>query len=213
MKRVLLAFPSYTPPPDVEIPFRWMDLAVALERDGVAWERAAVCLSPYFGQVMNDLIHQFMTSECDRLFFLDMDILFRAEDALRLIKSDLPVVGGDYQLRNGSGRTAGERLPGGREVGPLIEMRRLGTGFLAIDRSVIEDMQRANPHTIYTRSDEEADAGQLTYSLFDTEHADGLHWKDDVVFFKRLRACGYRVWCDQSVKLGHVGIHSYGGRP
>ena len=39
----------------------------------------------------------------------------------------------------------------------------------------------------------------------------GLLVGEDVMFFNDIRKLGYDVWCDPSLKLGHIGSKVYHG--
>ena len=51
----------------------------------------------------NDLVWQFLRSDADVLFFLDDDISWPAEAALKLIHSGDDIIAGVYPLKNDSG--------------------------------------------------------------------------------------------------------------
>jgi len=44
----------------------------------------------------NNMAHQFLKSDAEYLFWIDADIKFRSEDALRMLNADKDVIGGIY---------------------------------------------------------------------------------------------------------------------
>ena len=51
---------------------------------------------------------------------------------------------------------------------------------------------------------------KLTYPYFEAfQDKDGLHHTEDVEFCKRANEAGFEVYCDPTIKMGHVGTTSY----
>jgi hypothetical protein len=186
----------------------------------------------------NRLVQRFLSSDATHLFFIDADLRFRAGDVVRLLAHARPVVAGAYPAKvvheqRILGRTfhSVEELRRAtiqyvvnvvyedeeamarqevRVVDGLIEAHDAGTGFLCIERQVIERMVEAYPETRYLpeRSDEPA------WALFDTsidEH--GRYLSEDYTFCRRWQRIGGTVWVDPAVVLDHVGTYVYAGRP
>ena len=105
----------------------------------------------------NDFVHQFLNSDCDKLLFLDDDISWNPEDALKLVLSEKNFVCGVYPLKNevetftvvlehdeGHVRFDNQYLLG----------TRVPTGFLCIDRGVFEQIKEENQHLAYIDNNE-----------------------------------------------------------
>lgn len=128
----------------------------------------------------NELVKNFMMSDCTHLFFIDADIKFEASDVFRLVSHDKDVVVASYPLK-------GQRwanIKGMKEINDpeevrmklidhvvnfkfaneqdalngrvpmedgLVELHEGGTGFMCIKRHVIEKIIAANPHIKYEK--------------------------------------------------------------
>lgn len=108
----------------------------------------------YIQVARNKLVQQFLESDCDTMLFLDDDISWKPEDAVRLLNVDKPIVAGIYPIKSNieeypmildadeSGKTA--------IIDGLLTASRVPTGFLLIKREVFEKIRAANPHLVYT---------------------------------------------------------------
>lgn len=95
----------------------------------------------------------------------------------------------------------------------LARVRHLATGFMMIQRNVIEKMSKAFPSTKYVD-----DVGFLqgkendhAYALFDCGVEDGHYFSEDWLFCHRWSKMGGKIWIDVSISLTHTGIEDYKG--
>jgi len=95
----------------------------------------------------------------------------------------------------------------------LTEVRHIATGFMMIQRNVIEKMSLAFPSTKYVddvnflQPAENAHA----YALFDCGVEDGHYFSEDWLFCHRWSKMGGSIWMDVSINLTHTGIEHYRG--
>src|SRR4051812_2667443 len=85
-----------------------------------------------------DAAHAALADGADTIVWIDSDIVFEADAALRLLAHDLPIVGGVY-AKKGVRDLALHALPGTTELvlgaeGYLVDVRYVGLGFLATQR-------------------------------------------------------------------------------
>jgi hypothetical protein len=173
----------------------------------------------------NGIVSHFLASGCDRLFFIDADIGFDAQQVLRILAHDRDVVAGMYRKKQletvdfavnwipSADCTAARDVETG-----AIEARHVATGFLCIKRHVIETMCHAYPHLRYRATQGERAGGQLPefgHALFAT-YIDPVTLEDlseDWAFCARWRALGGQVWADPGVILDHCGTVSLSADP
>ncbi len=129
-------------------------------------------------------------AKCDFVLFLDSDMTFPHDTLLRLLVRDLDIVGATYSRRTPPLSPLGEIMPVQPVDAPpgLVEMQRVPTGCLLIRMSVFDTLK---PPYFRFRIDEEA--GQIVGEDYD--------------FSDRVRAKGFRIWCDPilSKAVGHLG--------
>lgn len=135
--------------------------------------------------------------DCTHMFFLDDDIAFPPDLLHQLYLWQVPIIGCNYRFRNPSGnftaaRTDGQPLQTTAATEGLEEALYMGFGAALIERAVFE---------------------RLAEPWFTTEWSTSLQGftTEDVPFFLRARAAGYRIFIDHTASktLSHVGLWPY----
>lgn len=152
------------------------------------------------------VLHGFLQGDADKLFWIDSDMVWEPDAFLRLVHAStlVDVVGATYKrkIQGGSwllkadGFTAGEQN--------LFPVRGMGLGFTIVDRSVIKKLADQAPKAL--------DGGVEMAAVFRVDIVDGKRRGEDMAFFADVRAAGYEVWLDASIRLGHMGECNYSGR-
>jgi hypothetical protein len=97
--------------------------------------------------------------------------------------------------------------------GNLAKVRHLATGFMMIQRHVLEKMMKAFPSTKYVDDVNflQEHENKYAYALFDCGVEDGHYFSEDWLFCKRWSKMGGDIWLDVSINLIHTGIEDYRG--
>lgn len=163
----------------------------------------------------NNLVAKFLANEkATHLMWIDADIKWDPESVLRMALYGAGVVCGLYPMKGIPIRYVLNSLPGGRRIGPLMEVSTSGTGFMLIKREVIEKLIQALPETKYKDS---LNLGPQyephMYALFDTLVDENGHYlSEDWTFCKRVREkLNMPIWVDTDVKLDHCGTYTFQG--
>lgn len=95
----------------------------------------------------------------------------------------------------------------------LAEVRHLATGFMMIQRTLLETMMKEFPATKYVDDvsflrDEE---NRYAYALFDCGVEEGHYFSEDWFFCHRWTKMGGKIYADVSISLVHSGIEDYRG--
>ena len=163
----------------------------------------------------NNLVSKFLANKhATHLMWIDADIRWDAEAVLKMVLYNAGVVCGLYPMKGIPIRYVLNTLPGGRRIGPLLEVSTSGTGFMLIQRNIIEKLIEAMPETKYKDS---LNLGEQyephMYALFDTmidEH--GHYLSEDWTFCKRVREkLSIPIWVDTEIKLDHCGTYNFPG--
>jgi hypothetical protein len=98
-------------------------------------------------------------------------------------------------------------------TGNLTKVRHLATGFMMIQRCVLEKMMKAFPSTKYVDDVNflQEHENKYAYALFDCGVEDGHYFSEDWLFCKRWSKMGGDIWLDVSINLIHTGIEDYRG--
>jgi hypothetical protein len=97
--------------------------------------------------------------------------------------------------------------------GNIAKIRHLATGFMMIQRHVIEKMFRAFPSTKFVDDINflEPHENEFAYALFDCGVEDGHYFSEDWMFCQRWNKMGGSIYLDVTVNLIHSGIEDYRG--
>lgn len=189
----------------------------------------------------NNIVAEFLKSECTHLFFLDSDIGFTPTAFLRLVKSGYDLCGtaypkkeidwkkileiaknckDEYDLRmQAANYVLNFRDPSKVQIDGkgFVEAQDIGTGFMLISRKVFEDMKKAYPelrHGAPVDSSGKSDSAGEFYAFFDTEieKETGSYLSEDWFFCRQWQRLGGKVWLDVTQPLSHTGMYAFHGK-
>lgn len=97
--------------------------------------------------------------------------------------------------------------------GNVAKIRHLATGFMMIQRPVIEKMMKAFPSTKFVDDINflEPHENEFAYALFDCGVEDGHYFSEDWMFCQRWNKMGGGVYLDVTINLNHTGLEDYKG--
>lgn len=177
--------------------------------------------------VRNEIIRDFLETDCTDLFMIDDDLDWRAESFLRVLTVPGDIVAGIYTHRS-EGDTfpfhPGEGVREANEHG-LFEMFKVPTGFMRIRRNVVEALynHEVEKGRRFWRRVPEMKAGRKPMARvvergFASEmglasHAGdkGEYHSGDYVLCLKAKALGFKIWADIELPFGHAGEHVWTG--
>lgn len=175
----------------------------------------------------NTLTYKFLAeTDCTHLLFVDSDIFFSPGQVSRLISHDLnfyPVIGGLYpkkQLAPSWVINTEEDGPQEPQADGLLPCKYVGTGFMLISRTVLEEIMDRWPDRKYMPDTDESGSwrydfwpiGPINRILPEIEHPDlgqQRYLSEDWAFCEMVRQLGHPIVADTEVKLEHQGLVSY----
>lgn len=146
---------------------------------------------------MNRLVQEAQDHNLTHLMSIDCDMIFPSSGVLRLLDADKDIIGANYNQRataqSGEGLIStvkmadnkGKLMSMNELPGQLFKCWSLGLGFTLMKMSIFDKLEKP-----YFR-DYEDDKGD-----FHTE---------DVEFFTKCQKAGFEVWCNPTIKMGHIG--------
>jgi hypothetical protein len=183
----------------------------------------------------NNIVDQFLRTDCTHLLFIDADIQFNPQDVVSILQQKADVIGGPYAKKminwkkvvqvikdipnidpNNVEKFAGDGVFSLQhplqDVHTLQEVKETGAGFLLIHRSVFLKMKDAYPSLRYEENGEEK------YCFFPTlidSHGsvtDGgtdRYLSEDYAFCSLWRKMGGKIMLAPWIVLKHIGNYSY----
>lgn len=189
----------------------------------------------------NDCVAYFLSKpQYTHLFFIDADIGFNPDAALRLLRADHPVAAGIYPLKRNYWPTDGTTQgmteaqfkahftryavntgKPGEDVNLVIDadgfmkVREAPTGFMCIKRAVFDRMIEAYPGLKYVPDWPKGTypEGGVHYRFFDTmvDPDTGRYLSEDYAFCRLWEKLGGEVFADAKSNLSHQGETLYTG--
>jgi len=157
----------------------------------------------YIHVARSALLYQAVEIDATHIMFIDSDIVFPKDGIERLLNQDKDIIGGLYHKRTGDNspvifKQVGDKL---ESIAPdsmtkSFEVDTIGTGFMLIKMEVFKKME---PPFFYYGDPSEF--GLKKIALFDLG--------EDTTFCLKARKNGYKVWCDPTLNLGHIGTKTY----
>jgi hypothetical protein len=192
--KVLVATPTFDGQVSIEYLFSMLRLKEQLD-----FQLSLIPGVHFVDQARDMAAAKFMQSDCEYLFFIDSDLLFPAEAAMRIVGHGKPVCGGAYRIKNDQ-HLYPEYGVVGNEDG-LLKVSMLPGGFTCIRRDVVEHLWNSCPHYTY--------AGTELAAMFARELHDGVMVSEDAMFSRR--AAPFGLWLDPDIDFSHVGKQSWRG--
>jgi len=186
----------------------------------------------------NSLVNQFLRTDCDYLLFIDADHGFKAAEILKMIESNVELIGAIYPMKNINwqgvvnahengikteelGKYAGFFSANLKNKGdepvtffldqPLI-VENVATGMMLIKRKVFEKMIPTTD--TYASSDNTGlvDFDKTHYEFFKTEIDENkILLSEDYYFCKKWEKLGGNVYAAPWVQITHFGSYEFTG--
>lgn len=151
----------------------------------------------YLHELRNNIVKDARENNADYLMFIDTDLTFDHDGIVKLVKSDKDIIGGMYNMKSLPLVTTikiadenGKRLDIKQFEVPkdVFKCHAIPTGFMLIKMSSIKDMEFPFG---FDRDEEKQLVGE------------------DIKFCIDAQALGLDIWCDPTIKIGHIGQYVY----
>ncbi len=137
----------------------------------------------YVNKSRQEMFEKSVATGCTHTMSIDTDMVFEPDAVARLLALDKDIVGANYNKR---------QLP----ITPIVkepitevsEVEFVPGGFMLVKNEILKDLPKP---------------------WFDYRWEGDKHIDDDVVFCKKAKEAGFEVWCDPTIKVGHLGTIQY----
>ncbi len=163
----------------------------------------------------NFLVQEFLATEAPFMVFIDDDVGWDTENLVRLIlHKNADIVGGSYPLKQDhvdwpvrirSDVPTQQARPDG-----LLEVEGVPTGFMRIERRVLEAMSKKRKH-MYYKPVGAHDDDKRCQVIFERMMIDGKRWSGDLNFCREARSLGFHVFVDPEMNFSHQGNKRWEG--
>lgn len=171
-----------------------------LDRAGVGSGHIACGGGVHVDGARDEIVAEFLQSDCTHLMFVDADIGFDPEDVLKLLEHDRDMVCGVYCHKHPEPRfTLRLRLSSGlaRWDGELVLAEAVPSGMLLMKRESLERMTERYASLQYQVKGKDLTALHYMYL-----HNGGMI-REDIAFGLRWSAIGEGIWVDTTIIPRH----------
>lgn len=203
--KILVAVPVYDCKVPVEtVKVLMMEQLLGIQNgDEVSYRFLPSCSHAAMGR--NQLAHDFLQSNADRLVFLDADVTCEPGAIHRIAHHDEPFVGGAYRYKHEPESYPVAWLQDRAELRAnahgLLEVQTLPGGFLSLSREVFDRLKAAHPDRTFEHG------GRKMHCYFQFAYVDGALYGEDSLFCKEYRASGGKVYLDPEITLTHWDLN------
>jgi hypothetical protein len=173
----------------------------------------------------NRVLREFLKTDSEMLVWIDSDISWNPMDLLKLCLHDEEVVGATYRKKVATTTEFTVQLKRGNldpDKRGLLEVDRIGTGFLRVTRKALEDLtkdcnhldlhNKANEtHTIGGSGKYQDSQTDYIHNVFEVGIYKGEFLSEDFIFCEKLKEKGYKIMMDTKIDLGHEGPYTFRG--
>ena len=194
MKRVAILTPSYDGSVSIEYSSSLAKSVMLLSDNGYHLEHIYINGEAIVQSARNKLFFNAYHKDYDCVVWIDSDIEWNPEDLLKLVKSNLDVVGATYRRK-----TIKELYVAKISnliKGDIIEVDGIGFGFLKMSRKVIDALWNTNESYEDDRS--------MCKNVFEVTVDNGQMYSEDYVACKKIKDLGFNVYLDKTVNLSHT---------
>jgi hypothetical protein len=173
----------------------------------------------------NRVLREFLKTKSEMLVWIDSDISWAPTDLLKLCLHDEHIVGATYRKKLAHTTEFTVQLKRGNldpDERGLLEVDRIGTGFLRVTREAMErlvedsnhlDLKlKANPqHTVGGSGKYQDSQTDYIHNVFEVGIYNGEFLSEDFIFCEKLKEKQYQIMMDTKIDLGHEGSYVYRG--
>jgi len=211
-RKLMIAIPAYDGKLNIDSAFALSNLAVQVGQLGVKLYLTHLSGCSLITKARNSLVADFLKSDADTLLFVDADVVITADAVLRLmaLSLDKDITAGIYPRRGMDRKFFLDYYLDGQNAlvfdkNGLMRVKRIGTGFMMIQRHVIETMIANHPEWAYNNNVD----NRTDHAIFDLKIVDGEYYGEDYLFCDRAVEEGFTVFLDPSISLPHVGQEKF----
>ena len=137
----------------------------------------------------NYIASQAIKRDCTHLFFVDDDMIFPEDTLDRLLAHDKDIVGAVYNTKY-EVQTPVIEYDGEKSETEIFRCAAIGTGCLLIKCEVFRKVP------------------QIWFNYEWNENG-SVKMSHDWLFCHKARDCGFEIWADPTLEIGHLGIKEF----
>jgi hypothetical protein len=209
-RKLFIGIPAYDGKLNIKTAFALAQLMPKAAQLGVSVFLSDLSNCSIITMARNALVHEFLKTDATELLFIDSDVIVNPDDILRLMAQSggKDITAGMYPRRAKDEKFFADLHytdSGDLEFeGSMMRVKRAPTGFMLIQRHVLEQLVFAHPEWMYEKSPTEKMS-----AVFDFAIVDGKYVGEDYLFCDRATKMGFTVHVDVDISLPHIGPNEF----
>ena len=209
-RKLFIGIPAYDGKLNIKTAFALAQLMPKAAQLGVSVFLSDLSNCSIITMARNALVHEFLKTDATELLFIDSDVIVNPDDILRLMAQSggKDITAGMYPRRAKDEKFFADLHytdSGDLEFeGSMMRVKRAPTGFMLIQRHVLEQLVFAHPEWMYEKSPTEKMS-----AVFDFAIVDGKYVGEDYLFCDRATKMGFTVYIDVDISLPHIGPNEF----
>ena len=201
--KIMIGTPVY----DGKLPAHYVDAMFNTYKLGVTKGHEIVpvylCNDALVQRARNDLFQMAYDSKVDYLFFIDSDIIWNPEDFYKMLGHNLNIVLATYPKKQDLADFVIDTDTIPDLTTPLNDVNGGGTAFMCLSAELIK--------TVYEASPEYSELHKKCRMVFDIGIQNGSLVGEDILFCRKAKTMGYKIYLDNTINLTHIGQKLYSG--
>jgi len=170
--------------------------------------------------VRSRLVEEFMKKKYTHLFFLDSDMTFNPDMIQRLVDRKKSAICAIAKVRGGKhwnifsrDEVSGKYMPFKDASDKLIDIDGTGCSCILLEREVVQEILdlKLKSHEIWMDMERGYDKGNMLVNetLINLQKDNMIfsaigEKSEDIILCEHIKSCGYNIYADCSLKLGHI---------
>lgn len=210
-RKVFVGIPAYDGKLNIKTAFGLAKLMPIAHQHGVSMFLSHMSGCSIITMARNALVNEFLKTDAEELLFIDADVIVEPDDVMRLLAQSegRDILAGMYPRRAADKNFFLDLYRDDTESlvfdGPLLRVKRVGTGFMLIKRHVIEKLIADHPEW----NVENREGNGTVAAVFDFAIKNGKYVGEDYLFCDRATQAGFKCWVDVEISLPHVGTEEF----
>ena len=206
MRSVMILTPAYGGMVTAGFHRSILTSTVELLADGIALESEILENQSLLPLARNTLLNEAYKRKPDDIIWIDTDMVWEPDTLRQLLKHDVDVVGSACRKKIPDNVQFNFQLFKEKSFEPdekgLIEVRRLGTGFLRMSRKA---------YTHLWENDKKYEVqGVMGSNVFEIGIWQGRELlSEDFIVCEKLIERGFKIFMDPNLTVGHIGTFNY----
>lgn len=207
-RRVMIGLASYDGKVDVHFAHCYGETVRLGCQRGIDVVLGARVYDALLPRARNDVLRDFIASDCTDLVFIDGDEAWSPQWVFQLLVHEVDCVGAPVVKKSDAEsynvRSSVLPIPRHPATGLLMPDGGCGTGFLRLTRKAVNAVRAISE--VYVD-----DTGLENRWVFDTRIVGGQLVSEDYVLMNKLKACGITAYLDPSMTCAHIGTKKWVG--